>query len=114
MTPLVRLLKRWVEVLFGEWREGPEPPQRLREMVLLFAAAHPRATRREWLEFAAGHAGECYRTGYVRGYEATFRDDDEQPWRRVSPEQLADEIDPGWRQRQDDVVLDVVAASGEP
>lgn len=97
MTPFVRLAKRAVERLFGVWSEGPEPPDRLREMVLMFANDHPRATRRQWLEFAAAHAQECYRTGYQRGYESSERDPEAQPWRRQDPEELAEQHLPGWQ-----------------
>jgi hypothetical protein len=97
VTPLARFAKRALERLFGTWEEGVEPPARLREMVLLFAEHHPMATRGEWLEFAAGHAAESYRTGYLRGLEASLRDEEAKPWREASPEALADALDPGWR-----------------
>jgi len=101
----------------GTWDEGPEPPARLREMVLLFAEAHPRATRREWADFAARHAGECYRTGYARGFEASVRDDDQKPWLADMPERVADQVDPGWREnrlpRGGEVAEDIDAAYEE-
>lgn len=97
MTPFLRWLRRTRERLFGTWVEGPEPPDRLRTMVLLFANARPFATRQEWVDFAAHHAGECYRTGYLRGLERGERDEGAQPWRESPPEQVADALMPGWR-----------------
>lgn len=97
MTPFVRLLGRTLERLLGTWQEGPEPPGRLDEVVLLFANARPDATRREWAHFAAGHAAEAYRQGYVRGFERGERDPAAQPWRVTPPEQVADQAFPGWR-----------------
>lgn len=94
MTPLAKLSRGVLERLAGVFYEGPEPPTRLARMVVLFARAHPRATRRTWADFAADHAAESYRSGYVRGFEEA-----ERRWGRPgpSPEELADQRDPGWR-----------------
>ena len=78
----------------GTYYEGVEPPARLGEMVIEFANTHPHATRAEWAAFAMGHSEECYRSGYVRGRESAERDY-EVP--SVSPEEVADELDPDWR-----------------
>lgn len=95
MTPFLRLLKRAVEKLLGQWDEGPEPPERFREAVMMFANDNPHATRREWMEFATYFAGETYRTGFVRGWEMDVRTA-EQPWKGEPPEAMANALDPGW------------------
>ena len=94
MTPLQRLARGILERMAGTFSEGPAAPARLAEMVAHFADSNPHATRGEWAAFAAGHAAECYRSGYARGQEDAERD-----WRgpEVSPEETADELDPGWR-----------------
>lgn len=74
MTRAGRLLRNLLERLLGRYYEGPEPPARLREQVLVFAGSNRRATRAEWVEFAAGIAGEAWRTGYHRGLEWSERD----------------------------------------
>lgn len=98
MTPLVRWLRDVRDRYLGRFYEGPEPPERLGQIVLAFAAAHPRATRAEWMAFAEAHAQEAYRSGYVRGYEWTQRDLHARP--DVPPEVIADEADPDWRWRR--------------
>jgi hypothetical protein len=74
MTRAARWWRNLLERHLGRFYEGPEPPRRLAEMVLQFAELYPRATKQQWIEFAARHAIECYRTGYVRGYEWCERD----------------------------------------
>jgi hypothetical protein len=64
-----RVLIWLLEHLIGTYREGPNPPARIGDVVLEFAQAFPRATRNEWIDFAVRHAGTSYREGYVRGYE---------------------------------------------
>lgn len=116
MTPFARFLRGLVERLLGTFHEGPEPPARLREMVLLFAEMNPDATRRDWLDFASQHAAECYRTGWLRGYEATVRGGEAKPWVGDRTERMADELQPGWRSRLPDpqgVVPDLVARREE-
>ena len=61
----------------------------------MFANDHPRATRREWVEFASYFAGETYRTGFVRGWEMDLRTA-EKPWHGEPPELIANALDPGW------------------
>jgi hypothetical protein len=92
----MRLVKRMAERLLGTWREGPEPPARLRDLVLLFATDHPYATRRDWVDFTIRTVDECYRSGYIRGIERAERDPDARPWADFSPEEVADRLDPEW------------------
>lgn len=95
MTPFVKWIRNTAEKLFGKYEEGPDAPERLREMVIHFANHHPRASREDWVNFAAGLASEAYQSGYVRGYEYTERTND---WRSdIPPEELADWIDPNWK-----------------
>lgn len=73
-------LTQWVDGLAERWLdkryEGPEPPRRLTDEVRMFRVVHPTATPRDWAEFAAKHGRNCYRDGYVRGYEYKIREDD--------------------------------------
>jgi|HubBroStandDraft_4_1064222.scaffolds.fasta_scaffold68050_2 hypothetical protein len=107
------------ERLLGRFSEGPEPPARLAQLVVEFANANPRARRAEWVAMAKKVAEVAYRSGYVRGWEATVRDK-EAPWRRLPPELVADTMDPDWRWRPvlgeelanpDDFVEDEVPAA---
>lgn len=97
MTPV----GKWVRNKLEEWLErryeGPDPPDRLRAQVTSFAEQYPFATRAEWLEFAVMFARECYRVGYVRGFEWAERDVERHPG-ALTPDELADMIDPGWRE----------------
>ena len=81
----------------GRYYDGPEPPVRLAEMVLRFAEMYPRATKRQWVDFAARHAFEGYRAGYVRGQEWCERDLDRRD-PAVDPEEamLAAGYDDSW------------------
>lgn len=95
MTPFARAFRNLAQRLRKRFYEGPSPPQRLSDIVVAFANAHPEATRQDWAEFAAAHAAECYRSGYQRGYEWTERD----LARRdpmVDPEHMMDELGHGW------------------
>lgn len=76
-------MSRFAERLAHRYYEGPEPPERLTEHVLAFAAAHPTATRGDWIAFASAFARSSYRAGYVRGVEWVERDLD-----KLSPESL--------------------------
>lgn len=100
MTPFGRWLRKRLEKFLGRWEEGQQPPARLRDEVTSFANFNPKATRAEWLEFAASFAEACYLTGYIRGVEWAERDPEISP---RAPEQLADEIDPEWRNRPFDM-----------
>jgi len=92
----MKWLRKAAEKYLERYKEGPEPPERLREMVVAFANTHPNATRMRWVEFAAEHAGEAYRSGYTRGYEYVERVPE--LWRPdIPPEDLADMIDPDWK-----------------
>ena len=106
MTPFRKLLNRFIEKATGEFYEGPEPPKRVEDMVVMFANDHPKATRKEWVDFATELVGEAYRIGWTRGYEATERTFD---WRSdIPPEELADMIDPTWIDDGRGISLDVV------
>lgn len=68
---------RWVRVAIrnalqrvaGTYHEGPDPPVRLAQAVEAFISMRPHATTQDWASFAAGHAAEAYRSGYLRGVE---------------------------------------------
>lgn len=74
MTALSRAIRKLAEKVAGSFKEGPEPPGRLRRVAEEFAAAHPKATRKQWLDFAAAHAAAAYQSGYLRGYEWAERE----------------------------------------
>ena len=98
MTPLVRWFRNIRERIFGSFYDGPEPPDRLAQMVIAFALTNPQATRFDWTRFAIEHARECYRAGYTRGYEYIERDPDERAiLTQLDPDALADALDPDWR-----------------
>lgn len=77
---VARWWRRLVDKARGRFYEGPEPPDRLGQMVSVFAAMYPRATVADWIQFASGHAEECYRSGFIRGveYRTRSQSDEEQ------------------------------------
>jgi hypothetical protein len=93
------LLER-LERGLGRYEEAQRPPDRLREAVVSFANEHPKATRGEWIDFAARFAEESYGSGYIRGVEWAERDPEAfDPTTGFTPEELADQFDPTWRER---------------
>ena len=85
-------LRRWLAEDLPD--EGPELPARFDEVVLLFAEHNPLATVGDWVAFAQEHGRACYAHGFIKGMEHAERANDDLP---VSPEELADAVDPGWR-----------------
>lgn len=101
---LFKKLARWIGHVFRRFTdkasvryyEGPTPPLRLIQAVDTFALMYPHATKRQWMQFAARHAGEAYKTGYIRGLE----------WKERAPEYMepstawdvidSDTRDPQW------------------
>jgi hypothetical protein len=64
---------------------------------MLFAQENLHATRAEWAAFCMRHAEECYRTGWVRGYE-WYNRDGYQHEPAVDPELLVTmQYGDGWR-----------------
>lgn len=105
MTPIVKTLRNIYERVRGRFYDGPDPPRRLADMVVVFANMHPDATRAQWANFASLHAAECYRSGYVRGYEWCERDlDSRDP--DVDPERLMEQMGHGWEWMDEPVELD--------
>ncbi len=98
MTPLVRWFRDVREKLFGRFYDGPQPPERLDKIVVVFSHLHQNATKRDWVEFAIAHARESYRSGWVRGFEHVERDPDERAIiEHADPDVMADALDPDWR-----------------
>lgn len=98
MTPVVRWFRNLREKLFGKFYEGPEPPERIGEIVIVYANTFPAATRADWVRFAADHAREAYRAGYVRGVEYIERDPEERViLTQLDPDVVADALSPDWR-----------------
>ena len=73
-TRLQRWIAKLAERVVGRYYEGPEPPLRLAEQVVMFAATHKDVTVDEWARYATALAGSAYRSGYVRGLEWAERD----------------------------------------
>lgn len=90
---LKSLLLRLSDKLTSRLYEGPEPPKRLRERVKLFKLYNPDATAEQWERFSLTLATNCYREGFVRGYEWQERD-----WKgpAVEPERLQELQDQDW------------------
>jgi len=97
MTRLGRMMRNALERFAKSFYEGPHPPLRLQEMVIDFANSNPRATRKEWVAFAAGQAEEAYKAGYIRGLEYSERDETYRAQVKEVPDQVADQLDPDWR-----------------
>lgn len=115
MTPLAKWVRDRLEKVLGRYAEGEEAPKRLREQVISFANFFPKATRAQWVEFAASFAEQCYEAGYIRGVEWVERG----PSALASdptPEEIADQIDPTWRDRpwRPDQVLEGDANAAAP
>jgi hypothetical protein len=90
-------IRAWLEKLIGCFYEGEVPPQRLREIVTVWANEHPHATRAEWLTMVEEWGDEVYRSAFLRGVEYVERDPTF--WKDIDPDLIADEIDPDWRWR---------------
>lgn len=69
MTRLGRVVRRLLEKLLDRWKEGPDPPTRLREEVRLFRHMHPNADAREWERYAVAKAETAWRDAFARGFE---------------------------------------------
>lgn len=81
-------LRTIAERILGRLYEGPDPPPRLRESVLLFRVMQPAANADDWESFAIANSEEAYRSGFVRGLEWYIRElDSLDP---NDPERLAD------------------------
>lgn len=107
MTPIVKWFRNFRERVFGKYDDGPDPPERLAQMVIAFAQTTPQATRLDWTRFAIEHARESYRAGYTRGYEYTERDPDERAiLSQLDPETLATALDPNWLWQSPPLTLD--------
>lgn len=74
MNRLTRWLRNAWQRVRGKFYEGPEPPERIGQMVSIFVAMNPHATVQEWVAFATELGAGCYRDGWTRGYEWLERD----------------------------------------
>jgi len=79
--------------------EGPEMPARFDELSTAFANENPHATRLDWVMFANEHSAECYRSGWLRGFEYAERDPHGPA---TEPETIADLLTPEWRDNAHD------------
>lgn len=92
----MKWLRKLAERYLDKYEEGPEPPDRIAFMVDEFMSLNPDATKYDWAKFAAVHAAQSYREGYVRGVEYVERDPD-QWWPDPAPDVVADSLTPSWR-----------------
>lgn len=69
-------LRNVLERLMGRYYEGPAPPPRMFEEVLLFRRLHPDATADDWASFTTRLAEGAYRDGFIRCLERELRDPD--------------------------------------
>ena len=93
MTPIREFIRNTLEKWLGTFYEGPDAPSRLRSLTLTFANGNPHATRKEWSGFATSLAEEAYRAAYIRGFEQRQLPSQKD----MTPEQIADILDPNWR-----------------
>lgn len=74
MSLLGRKLRNLFERIAERYYEGPEPPHRFAEQVVMFAKHNPGATVEQWAQFATNLARGAYQAGYTRGFEWSERD----------------------------------------
>lgn len=91
---LTQFLQRVGDRLAKKYYEGPDPPNRIDDRVKLFMLFNPQADKEQWEQFARTLAKNCYREGFVRGYQWV-----ERCWGgpEVDPEQLAEKQAYDWR-----------------
>lgn len=88
MKSVRQVVRGMLERALGHLADGPEPPPRLRETVLMFRVTYPAATASDWENFAIVHATDAYRSGFLRGLDWSMRELDEMD--PDAPERLAD------------------------
>jgi len=69
MNPFLNFFRRTLERLTDRYHEGPEPPPRLRDEVLLFRAMNPGVTVDDFVLFTTIAVNDAYKQGFERGYE---------------------------------------------
>lgn len=84
-----------LEKLIGIFYEGPNPPDRIRDGVVLFKLNNPNATKQDWINFCIHYSQGCYKTGWLRGYEWIERQLDVKP--ENHPDRIADALSNNWR-----------------
>ena len=99
MTRFGKFIRRLAEKWKGQFYEGPEPPPRIAEEVRMFHILYPTAEWQQWEEFAVRFAHNCYRDGFVRGYEWQERGWDGPA---EDPERLLEEERHNWQLAEQD------------
>jgi hypothetical protein len=110
VTRFARFLRNLFERLLSRYYEGPNPPRHIGEEARVFRILNPRATPREWEDFAKRHAENCYRSGFTRGYEWQERD---WPGPAEDPEVLAEAMEHDWSLAEADPRLDLALTEGQ-
>jgi len=104
--------RKWIrsiaEWFIGDYYEGPQPPRHIAEEARLFRLLNPNAGPSDWESFAVKHAQNCYRSGFVRGFEWTERD---WPGPPDDPEVLAELERHDWSLAGADPRLDLALAT---
>jgi hypothetical protein len=62
-------MRKSAERVARRFYEGPEPPPRLFDEIMIFEKLHPCPTQEQWRAFVTGSIANAYRDGYIRGYE---------------------------------------------
>lgn len=90
---LKHLAVKAIELATSRFYEGPRPPPRLVERIKIFQLYKPQATADDWRDFALQFAANCYREGFIRGY-----DWQERGWEgpAIEPERLREAMDHDW------------------
>lgn len=89
-------LRRKAEEYLDRFYAGPIPPTHHTDLVAEWANANPKASRLEWMDFSLKLARMAYSEGYMQGAEAKLVDEDPS----MTPDTIADAVDPGWRRRK--------------
>lgn len=106
-----RALRATLERIIGRYYEGPEPPPRLAEEVVLFRAYNPHASQDAWAEFALRFARNAYRDGFVRGLEWQQRGWLEQ--QAESEEQRAERARHDWQLERTNAAFAALKRAGQ-
>jgi len=94
MKSVREVVRGVLERMLGRLTDGPSPPPRLREAVIVFRVMYPTASIDEWEAFAIAQAEDAYRSGFVRGLEWSERElDNMDP---DTPERLAEAASHDW------------------
>jgi hypothetical protein len=100
MKRLIKRLRRYVRDMLVRWAnrvdEGPAPPLRLSEEVVIYWAINPSASRHVLRDFACASVRNAYQEGFARGYSWKLQGVELASVGSMIEEQLASEQVPLW------------------